>query len=159
MFQSPIPPQYVLWYHNDKMMNYEYETSRALVTVTTEPGQRTHSKLIINNVTPKDSGNYTCRSSNAEPDTTYVFVSHGKCWNKVRRYRRCICKIILTLLSNDHRRRQHGCNTTTRFLFDNNSAMLTNTPLGRVRNISIHGVLKRYVMHRSMSKIKLSLGR
>lgn len=75
MFQSPIPPQYVLWYHNDKMMNYD--TSRGGVTVTTEPGLRTHSRLIINNATPKDSGNYTCRSSNAEPDTTYVFVSHG----------------------------------------------------------------------------------
>ncbi|XP_065221629.1 hemicentin-2-like [Planococcus citri] len=70
---SPIPPQYVLWYHNDKMMNYE--TTRGGVTVTTEPGLKTHSRLIINNATPKDSGNYSCRSSNAEPDTTYVFVS------------------------------------------------------------------------------------
>lgn len=76
ILQSPIPPQYVLWYHNDKMMNYE--TTREGVTVTTEPGIRTHSRLIINNATPKDSGNYSCRSSNAEPDTTYVFVSHGK---------------------------------------------------------------------------------
>lgn len=55
-----------------------YETTRGGVTVTTEPGLKTHSRLIINNATPKDSGNYSCRSSNAEPDTTYVFVSHGK---------------------------------------------------------------------------------
>lgn len=54
-------------------MNYE-----TTVTVITEPGLRTHSRLVINNATPKDSGNYTCRSSNAEPDTTYVYVSHGK---------------------------------------------------------------------------------
>ncbi|RZF35091.1 hypothetical protein LSTR_LSTR009683 [Laodelphax striatellus] len=70
---SPQPPQYVFWYHNDRMINYD--TARGGVTVSTEPGPKTHSRLVVNRATPADSGNYTCRASNTEQDTIYVFVS------------------------------------------------------------------------------------
>ncbi|XP_066998467.2 lachesin isoform X2 [Anabrus simplex] len=70
---SPSPPQYVFWYHNENMINYD--TSRGGVTVSTEPGPKTHSRLIINHATRGDSGNYTCRASNTEADTIHVFVS------------------------------------------------------------------------------------
>ncbi|XP_063242545.1 hemicentin-1-like [Bacillus rossius redtenbacheri] len=72
---SPSPPQYVFWYHNERMINYD--TSRGGVSVSTEPGPKTHSRLIINSATHGDSGNYTCRASNTEADTIYVFVSRG----------------------------------------------------------------------------------
>lgn len=72
---SPSPPQYVFWYHNERMINYD--TTRGGVTVSTEPGPKTHSRLIINSATTNDSGNYTCRASNTEADTIYVFVSKG----------------------------------------------------------------------------------
>ncbi|XP_021939716.1 uncharacterized protein LOC110839609 isoform X1 [Zootermopsis nevadensis] len=72
---SPSPPQYVFWYHNERMINYD--TSRGGVTVSTEPGPKTHSRLIINRATHGDSGNYTCRASNTEADTIYVYVSKG----------------------------------------------------------------------------------
>lgn len=55
-----------------------YDTTRGGVTVSTEPGPKTHSRLIINSATTGDSGNYTCRASNTEADTIYVFVSKGK---------------------------------------------------------------------------------
>ncbi|XP_054279125.1 uncharacterized protein LOC128997510 [Macrosteles quadrilineatus] len=70
---SPTPPQYVFWYHNDKMVNYD--SVRGGVTVDTEPGPKTHSRLIVNKATPADTGNYTCRAPNTDPDTIYVFVS------------------------------------------------------------------------------------
>ncbi|XP_054278341.1 uncharacterized protein LOC128997052 [Macrosteles quadrilineatus] len=70
---SPTPPQYVFWYHNDKMVNYD--SARGGVTVSTEPGPKTHSRLIVNKATPADTGNYTCRAPNTEPDTIHVFVS------------------------------------------------------------------------------------
>ncbi|XP_063242251.1 hemicentin-2-like [Bacillus rossius redtenbacheri] len=72
---SPSPPQHVLWYHNDQMINYD--TSRGGVTVSTEPGPKTHSRLIVNAATRGDSGNYTCRAANTEADTIHVFVSRG----------------------------------------------------------------------------------
>ncbi|KAG8280649.1 basement membrane-specific heparan sulfate proteoglycan core protein-like [Homalodisca vitripennis] len=70
---SPTPPQYVFWYHNERMINYD--TVRGGVTVSTEPGTKTHSRLVVTKATPSDSGNYTCRAPNTEEDTIYVFVS------------------------------------------------------------------------------------
>ncbi|EEB19863.1 conserved hypothetical protein [Pediculus humanus corporis] len=73
--KSPSPPQYVFWYHNERMINYD--TTRGGITVSTEPGLKTHSRLIINSASLSDSGNYTCRASNTEADTIYVFVTKG----------------------------------------------------------------------------------
>ncbi|RZF45844.1 hypothetical protein LSTR_LSTR014201 [Laodelphax striatellus] len=73
--QSPQPPQYVFWYHNERMINYDQATGRGGVTVSTEPGPKTHSRLVVNRATHADSGNYTCRASNTEHDTIHVFVS------------------------------------------------------------------------------------
>ncbi|RZF32623.1 hypothetical protein LSTR_LSTR014855, partial [Laodelphax striatellus] len=70
---SPVPPQYVFWYHNDRMINYDPSASatagggsapgaansRGGVTVSTEPGgPRTHSRLLVTHATHADSGNY-----------------------------------------------------------------------------------------------------
>ncbi|KAF4529047.1 hypothetical protein B566_EDAN006068 [Ephemera danica] len=73
--KSPSPPQYVFWYHNDRMINYD--TSRGGISVETEPGPKTHSRLIIRDAHDSDSGNYTCSASNTEPASIYVFVSEG----------------------------------------------------------------------------------
>ncbi|KAI5693032.1 hypothetical protein M8J76_001498 [Diaphorina citri] len=75
---SPIPPQYVFWFHNDVMINYEAD-GRGSVTISTEREAeghgRTHSRLNIRGARPGDSGNYSCRASNTEPDTIVVFVT------------------------------------------------------------------------------------
>ncbi|KAJ8963385.1 hypothetical protein NQ318_018862 [Aromia moschata] len=73
VFQSPTPPQYVFWYHNEHMINYD--TARGGITVDTVPGPRTQSRLTIRNTNDADSGNYTCSASNTEPASIYVFVS------------------------------------------------------------------------------------
>lgn len=78
-FQSPTPPQYVFWYHNDHMINYD--TARGGITVETVPGPRTQSRLTIRDTNDADSGNYTCSASNTEPASIYVFVSEGRSWN------------------------------------------------------------------------------
>ncbi|XP_040563955.1 limbic system-associated membrane protein isoform X2 [Lepeophtheirus salmonis] len=69
------PPQFVIWYHNGKLINYD--TSRSKISVTTDPGQKTHSRLIISDVTKEDSGNYTCSAPNTESSSIDVFVSPG----------------------------------------------------------------------------------
>ncbi|XP_024082923.1 igLON family member 5-like isoform X2 [Cimex lectularius] len=74
---SPLPPQYVMWFHNEKMVNYEDGTqTKSRVQVMTDVGtEKTHSRLVITEATSSHSGNYTCRASNTEPDSVYVFVS------------------------------------------------------------------------------------
>ncbi|XP_049963636.1 zwei Ig domain protein zig-8-like [Schistocerca serialis cubense] len=72
---SPTPPQYVFWFHNERVVNYE--GSRA-VAVSTEPGPRTHSRLLIPRATRRDSGNYTCSAPDTQPDTINVYVSQGE---------------------------------------------------------------------------------
>lgn len=73
--KSPTPPQYVLWYHNNKMINYD--TSREGVSVRTLQGQKTESHLAIKAAKFTDSGNYTCSASNTQPASITVFVSEG----------------------------------------------------------------------------------
>lgn len=74
--QSPVPPQYVFWFHNDRMINYD--TARGGITVETNPGPKTQSHLIIRDAVDTDSGNYTCSASNTEPASIFVFVSEGE---------------------------------------------------------------------------------
>lgn len=73
--KSPTPPQYVFWYHNEFMINYD--TARGGISVETVPGPRTQSRLTIKDTNDADSGNYTCSASNTEPASIYVFVSEG----------------------------------------------------------------------------------
>ncbi|XP_039277270.1 neural cell adhesion molecule 1 [Nilaparvata lugens] len=73
--KSPQPPQYVFWYHNERMINYD--TARGGVSVDTEPGAKTQSRLTIRGAQDTDSGNYTCSASNTEPASIFVFVSEG----------------------------------------------------------------------------------
>ncbi|GLV39962.1 defective proboscis extension response 12 [Carabus blaptoides fortunei] len=73
--KSPIPPQYVFWYHNDRMINYD--TARGGITVETRPGPQTQSLLTIEQAQDSDSGNYTCSASNTRPASIYVFVQEG----------------------------------------------------------------------------------
>lgn len=74
VLQSPVPPQYVFWYHNARMINYDATRG---VTVHTEPGPKTQSALAIRAAAPHHSGNYTCRAANTEPAHIYVYVSEG----------------------------------------------------------------------------------
>ncbi|XP_013192634.2 zwei Ig domain protein zig-8 [Amyelois transitella] len=72
--KSPVPPQYVFWYHNARMINYDAARG---VSVSTEPGAKTQSTLSIRAAAPAHSGNYTCAAANTEPAHIYVYVSEG----------------------------------------------------------------------------------
>lgn len=73
IFQSPTPPQYVFWYHNNHMINYD---TRGSVSIQTDPGPA-QSRLIIHQAVESDTGNYTCSASNTKPASIYVFVTEG----------------------------------------------------------------------------------
>jgi len=70
------PPQYVYWYHNDKIINYDTKRTRVSFDLG-ENTKKTSSRLVIATVEKSDSGNYTCSTTHAEPSTISVFVSEG----------------------------------------------------------------------------------
>jgi len=72
---SPIPPEFVFWYQNDRLLNFD--PTREGVSVETDHGSRTHSQLQITNAVETDTGNYTCRASNGKPASIYVQVWAG----------------------------------------------------------------------------------
>ena len=76
MFQSTIAPQFVFWYHNSRMINYDRE--RGGIEVTLETGNTVSSSLTINSARATDSGNYTCAADNTEAATITVYITQGK---------------------------------------------------------------------------------
>jgi len=70
------PPQYVYWYHNDKIINYDTKRTRVSFDLG-KSSRKTSSRLVIASVEKSDSGNYTCSTTNAEPSTISVYVSEG----------------------------------------------------------------------------------
>lgn len=85
---SPAPPAFVFWYHNARMINYDYgspgglggEGTRGQISVAKDPNRAdvVISRLLIRAARLDDSGNYTCSPSNAEPASSYVHVLQGK---------------------------------------------------------------------------------
>lgn len=78
--RSPEPPAFVFWYHNERMINYDYKpTGRGEITVAKDSSKvdTIISRLVIRSAKLQDSGNYTCSASNAEPTSLYVHVLQG----------------------------------------------------------------------------------
>ncbi|XP_046823097.1 zwei Ig domain protein zig-8 isoform X2 [Vespa crabro] len=90
--KSPTPPQYVFWYHNNRMINYD--TSRGSVIVQTDPGP-TQSRLTIRQAVESDTGNYTCNASNTKPASIFVFVTEGDKMAAIQRRKTSAARKIL----------------------------------------------------------------
>ncbi|XP_054719821.1 zwei Ig domain protein zig-8-like [Uloborus diversus] len=74
--QSPEPPVFVFWYHNERMINYD--SSGGEITVHKAGQDTAVSRLFIKNAQPNDSGNYTCCPSNADATSISVHVLNGE---------------------------------------------------------------------------------
>ncbi|XP_050524947.1 limbic system-associated membrane protein-like isoform X2 [Daktulosphaira vitifoliae] len=80
---SSVPPQLVMWYHNEKLISpdqlHKNEINKDRVSVTTEYtgkiGNKIKSKLTIIKAIQMDSGNYTCKPPNTDPDSTYIHIT------------------------------------------------------------------------------------
>uniref|UniRef100_A0A182UKL6 Ig-like domain-containing protein n=2 Tax=gambiae species complex TaxID=44542 RepID=A0A182UKL6_9DIPT len=73
---SPEPPAYIFWNHNNAIISYD--SPRGGVSVITEKGDTTTSFLLIQNARPSDSGQYTCNPSNAKSKSVTVHVLNGE---------------------------------------------------------------------------------
>ncbi|XP_026667172.1 zwei Ig domain protein zig-8-like [Ceratina calcarata] len=68
---APEPPT-MTWSHNSNIINFD--SPRGGVSLVTEKGPETTSRLMIQKAVPNDSGTYTCQPSNANPSTIKVHV-------------------------------------------------------------------------------------
>ncbi|XP_062560581.1 zwei Ig domain protein zig-8-like isoform X2 [Armigeres subalbatus] len=73
---SPEPPAYIFWNHNNVIISYD--SPRGGVSVITEKGDTTTSFLLIQSARPSDSGQYTCNPSNAKSKSVTVHVLNGE---------------------------------------------------------------------------------
>ncbi|XP_023346824.1 protein sidekick-2 [Eurytemora carolleeae] len=73
---SPEPPNYIFWYHNDKSLTYD--SPRGGVSQITEKGDITVSYLLVQSARLSDTGTYTCQPSVGLPAVTNLHVIRGK---------------------------------------------------------------------------------
>ncbi|CAB4063090.1 unnamed protein product [Lepeophtheirus salmonis] len=75
--ESPIPPSYIFWRHNDEIISYD--STRGGVSVITDKGDSiTSSFLIIQNAKHGDSGTYSCSPSLGDTISVNVHVLRGE---------------------------------------------------------------------------------
>ncbi|KAA0189598.1 hypothetical protein HAZT_HAZT001841, partial [Hyalella azteca] len=70
---SPSPPEFVLWYHRDKLVNYGGRGGRVEVE-TVHHDTTTRSSLLVRNATQWHSGRYSCQPANAQHVSILVHV-------------------------------------------------------------------------------------
>ncbi|XP_063991207.1 zwei Ig domain protein zig-8-like isoform X2 [Diachasmimorpha longicaudata] len=69
---APEPPATIVWSHNRQAINFD--SPRGGISLVTEKGQITSSRLLIQKAIQEDSGLYTCAPSNASPSSVRVHI-------------------------------------------------------------------------------------
>lgn len=72
----PDPPPAMIWSHNQQTINFD--SPRGGISLVTEKGAVTTSRLLIQKAVPADSGTYTCSPSNANPNSVRVHILNGE---------------------------------------------------------------------------------
>lgn len=65
-------------YACDFVQTINFDSPRGGISLVTEKGPETTSRLMIQKAVPSDSGHYTCEPSNANPSTIKVHVVNGE---------------------------------------------------------------------------------
>ncbi|KAH8420406.1 hypothetical protein KR009_009906, partial [Drosophila setifemur] len=73
---APEPPPTVIWSHNREVINFD--SPRGGISLVTEKGVLTTSRLLVQKAIAQDSGLYTCTPSNANPTTVRVHIVEGE---------------------------------------------------------------------------------
>ncbi|XP_066981019.1 zwei Ig domain protein zig-8-like [Macrobrachium rosenbergii] len=71
---SPTPPEFILWYHREKLVNYGRRGGREIQVETEHRGEMTRSSLLVHNATLLDSGKYSCKPASAKKVSVVVHV-------------------------------------------------------------------------------------
>ncbi|KAJ6635325.1 Zwei Ig domain protein zig-8 [Pseudolycoriella hygida] len=73
---APEPPPAMVWSHNREVINFD--SPRGGISLVTEKGRLTTSRLLVQKAIQSDSGTYTCAPSNANPTTIRVHILNGE---------------------------------------------------------------------------------
>ncbi|XP_037932305.1 uncharacterized protein LOC119667093 [Teleopsis dalmanni] len=73
---APEPPPAVTWSHNRQVINFD--SPRGGISLVTEKGVLTTSRLLVQKAIQQDSGLYTCTPSNANPTSVRVHIVDGE---------------------------------------------------------------------------------
>ncbi|XP_067641995.1 kin of IRRE-like protein 1 [Eurosta solidaginis] len=73
---APEPPPTVIWSHNREVINFD--SPRGGISLVTEKGVLTTSRLLVQKAIQQDSGLYTCTPSNANPTSVRVHIVDGE---------------------------------------------------------------------------------
>ncbi|XP_051859529.1 zwei Ig domain protein zig-8 [Drosophila albomicans] len=73
---APEPPVTVIWSHNRQVINFD--SPRGGISLVTEKGVLTTSRLLVQKAIQQDSGFYTCTPSNANPTSVRVHIVDGE---------------------------------------------------------------------------------
>lgn len=111
--QSVVPPQYVFWYHNGRMINYD---AAAGVRVRTERAPRTQSALLVRAARPRHQGNYSCRAANIEPATIAVYVGAGQTHAPTTRFDHYLLHVTFIMLFFHNYQTFRPTNTTSTYV-------------------------------------------
>ncbi|XP_055694955.1 zwei Ig domain protein zig-8-like isoform X3 [Lutzomyia longipalpis] len=69
---APEPPPAMIWSHNRQVINFD--SPRGGISLVTEKGPLTTSRLLVQKASQLDSGLYTCAPSNANPSSVRVHI-------------------------------------------------------------------------------------
>lgn len=78
--QSPDQFQFIFWFKDGKVINFDLDPNRAKIVISKEPNKPdiTTSNLLIFSSTLTDSANYTCQPSGVQSTSIFVHVLRGK---------------------------------------------------------------------------------
>lgn len=87
ILNTPTAPSHVFWYHNERMINYDFESipSKGSISLIKNPNEADSviSRLTIKSAKYNDSGNYSCQflsgssATDQTPASIYVHVLQG----------------------------------------------------------------------------------
>ncbi|KAG5335611.1 LACH protein, partial [Acromyrmex heyeri] len=69
---APEPPSTIIWSHNHQAINFD--SPRGGISLVTEKGPVTSSRLLIQKAIDTDSGLYTCSPNNTHPNSVLVHI-------------------------------------------------------------------------------------
>ncbi|XP_068632526.1 zwei Ig domain protein zig-8-like [Battus philenor] len=73
---TPEPPSSITWTHGEQVINFD--SARGGISLVTEKGLRSTSRLLVQQARGADAGVYTCGPNNAPPASTRVHVLSGE---------------------------------------------------------------------------------
>ncbi|CAK1540696.1 unnamed protein product [Leptosia nina] len=73
---TPEPPTSITWTHGEQVINFD--SARGGISLVTEKGLKSTSRLLVQRARASDAGVYTCGPNNAPPANTRVHVLSGE---------------------------------------------------------------------------------